>query len=120
MLDLTTLTIPLITCHVILLVWLHFLGDFALHINQMAINKGSSLKWLTIHVAAYSASFLIFFGWQFALLNFVLHWLTDFVTSKISGHYNKSGNMRMFFATIGFDQAIHMTCLYVTYVVLFI
>ena len=120
MLDFTTLTITLITFHFILLVWLHFLGDFALQINKMAINKGSSLQWLTVHVATYSAGFLIFFGWQFALLNFVLHWITDFVTSKVSGHFNKAGNQRMFFATIGFDQAIHMTCLYVTYYILFL
>jgi len=99
---------------IILLVWMHFFGDFVCQINKMAMNKGSSLKWLTFHVFIYSLP-LLWFGWQYALLNFVLHWITDFITSKVSGHFNKVGNQRLFFGTIGFDQAIHMTCLYVTY-----
>ena len=110
--------------HFTLLIWAHFCGDFALQFNKMAMNKGSSLKWLTIHVSAYSLPVLIaalfIFGFSltavlYTVLNFGLHWATDFVTSKVSGHFNKQGNQRMFFATIGFDQAIHMTCLTLTY-----
>ena len=93
---------------ILLLVWMHWFGDFACQINKMAINKGSSIKWLTLHVSVYTLP-LFWFGWQFALINFVLHWMTDFVTSKVSGHFNKIGNQRLFFATIGFDQAIHMS-----------
>ena len=120
LLDLNLTAAELVAFHMLVLSFLHFVGDFALQIDKMAINKGSSFKWLTIHVATYSAAFMIVFGWQFAVINFVLHWMTDAVTSRISGAFNKAGNIRMFFATIGFDQFIHMACLIVTYVILFV
>ena len=108
-----------IASHILLLAWFHFLGDFAFQIDDMAINKSSSFKWLSIHVGVYSLP-LIVFGWQFAVVNFVLHWITDAITSRISGAYAKAGNIRMQFFTIGLDQAIHMTCLIGTYVLFFV
>lgn len=110
----------LVAFHIFILALLHFIGDFACQIDKMAINKGSSWKWLTIHVAVYSAPFVLVFGPLFAVVNFALHWVTDAITSRISGAFNKAGNTRMFFATIGFDQLVHMTCLIGTYVLFFL
>jgi hypothetical protein len=96
------------------LVWAHFFADFVLQNDKMAMNKSTSIKWLSIHVGVYTLIFFIW-GWQFALLNGILHWMTDFVTSKISAHFWKKNDMHWFFTVIGCDQAIHMTCLIGTY-----
>ena len=103
-----------IALNLILLVWVHFISDFVFQSNQMAQNKSTSIKWLSIHVGVYSILFL-WWGWKFALLNGILHWMTDFVTSRISSYYWKKNEMHWFFTTIGCDQAIHLTCLIGTY-----
>ena len=98
----------------IFIILLHWLADFVLQTDQMAQNKSKSLYWLTLHVFAYS---LIFFGfgWKFVLITFVCHWITDFVTSKITSYYWKIENRHMFFVVIGFDQFLHITQLLLTY-----
>lgn len=48
------------------LVWIfliHFLADFALQTHEQAVNKSTSIKWLTYHVATYSLV------WTFYMLN---------------------------------------------------
>lgn len=99
---------------IIAIVWFHFIGDFVFQTNKMALNKSKSVVWLTYHALAYSAVFIIISP-LYALINGVLHWITDYFTSKISSSYWAKGNMRLFFGTIGLDQAIHFTCLFGTY-----
>jgi hypothetical protein len=93
---------------------LHFVGDFVIQTDKMARNKSSSMAWLSYHVAMYSIGFFIFFGWKYALVNYVLHWITDFCSSKISSKYYKAGKIHEFFVVIGADQMIHMFCLFAT------
>lgn len=113
----------------------HFVADFLLQTDKMALRKSSSLKWLTIHVSTYSLCFL-FWGIKFALLTFILHWLTDFLTSRATSklwfftpvgvHFNAGGlrhelyapvggNRHWFFVMIGLDQLIHFLSLGVAY-----
>jgi hypothetical protein len=82
----------------------------------MAYNKSTSNKWLTIHVATYTAVWLIImlllpFKWSlwFVVATFVSHWLTDKLTSQFTTRFHKEGNMHAFFTTIGFDQLLHYT-----------
>lgn len=96
-----------------LVFWLHFVGDFIMQTDKMAINKSKSNRWLTIHVVAYSLPFLLF-GWRYALVNFGLHWATDFLSSRVTSALWKAEKRHWFFVVIGFDQAIHMTCLIAT------
>lgn len=98
----------------LLLVWLHFIADFVLQNDKMAHNKSSSNKWLSIHVAIYTLPFFPF-GWQFALLNGAAHWITDYFTSRATTALYKRGENHWFFVVIGFDQAIHMTCMVLLY-----
>lgn len=97
----------------ILLIWLHFFADFIFQTDQMAINKSTSIKWLSLHILAYSWPFL-WFGWKFAIVNAIAHFITDFFTSKATSWLWKHNERHWFFTVIGFDQAIHMTTLYIT------
>jgi len=103
--------------------WLHFIADFVLQNDKMALNKSKSFKWLSIHALVYSIPFLIYFsfafdplfGLTFALINGILHWLVDAVTSRVTAYLWKKKQRHAFFEVIGLDQAIHMTCLVVTF-----
>jgi hypothetical protein len=99
---------------VITIFWVHFLADFVLQTNKMAINKSTSSKWLGVHVLVYSAVLLIF-GWKYALANGVAHFVVDFVTSRLTTYLWKKEERHLFFIVIGFDQALHLTCLIATY-----
>ena len=96
------------------LIWMHFVGDFVFQIDEMAINKSRSLKWLTIHAVAYCLPFMLI-SMKFALINCVIHWFTDFFTSRIASYFNNNGYRYFYYKTIGLDQALHLTILVLTY-----
>lgn len=96
------------------LIWIHFVADFVLQTDKMALNKSSSNKWLGIHCLVYATSFLIF-GWYFALVTFFLHLVTDYFTSRGTSWLWKHNERHWFFTLIGFDQAIHLTTLILTF-----
>ena len=92
------------------LLWIHFIADFVLQSDKMALSKSKSLKWLTIHSAIYGGWFIIF-GWQVALFLFASHWVVDFVSSRLNAKFYAAGNRRAFFLTIGADQFVHLALL---------
>ena len=94
------------------IIWLHFIADFFLQNDKMALNKSSSNKWLGIHVAVYSIPFLWFFGWKYALFNGVAHFITDWISSRLAKKLWMDGERHWFFVVLGADQAVHMTCLF--------
>lgn len=98
----------------LLLVWVHFVADFMFQTDKMAQSKSTSNKWLTIHIAVYSV-FFIPFGWQFALANGVLHWITDYFSSRATTYLWKKEERHWFFVVIGLDQVIHLTCIVLLY-----
>lgn len=113
----------------ITLICAHWWGDWRLQTGWMALEKSKHWKPLTAHVAVVTL-LLLPWGWKFALLNGVLHWLTDFFTSRYTSkmwfvkverampcngehwcslkfdNYKRSE----FFSMIGLDQVIHYTC----------
>lgn len=100
---------------IIALIWVHFVADFILQTDKMALNKSSDNRWLLAHVVVYTIPFTLF-GLQFALVNGVAHFLTDCITSRATTALHKKGERHWFFVVIGLDQAIHMTTLFLTYV----
>lgn len=102
---------------VLLLVWVHFVADFMFQNDKMAQNKSSNNWWLSYHIAVYSL-FFIPFGFLFAVANGLAHWVTDWCTSRATTYLWKKGERHWFFVVIGFDQAIHMTCMILLYVLM--
>jgi len=102
---------------IILLVFVHFVSDFMLQTDYMANNKSGSNKALGIHVLVYALPF-VGFGLEFALINMVLHFGVDYVTSRLTKKMFTEKKIGMAFKVIGFDQFLHIACLVVTYVLL--
>ena len=104
----------------------HFVADFLCQTDKMALNKSHSIKWLSVHVLVYSLVlglgslfFLAELGWEYwayyVLTNGILHWITDYFTSKQTTRLWKLESKHWFFVMVGFDQLIHYSCLFSTY-----
>lgn len=117
--------------HAIAILVCHFIGDFILQTDDMAVNKSTSNEWLTKHVIMYCFPLTIFYMVLLStnaitplayilvlVLNFIFHWLTDYVTSRVSAKFYKAGERGKFFKMIGFDQLIHGVTLFTLHVIL--
>ena len=100
--------------NLILIVWLHFIADFLLQPRQIAENKGKDIRVLITHCFIYGLCF-VWLGWQYALLNAVLHLCIDFCSSRGINYFWGRGQKWAGFLVIGLDQALHYTCLFLTY-----
>jgi len=98
---------------IIAIVWLHFIADFILQTDKMAINKSKMVSFLALHSLVYTLPFIIL-GWKYAVINGILHFMVDGITSKITSYFLSKDKKHWFFVTIGADQAIHLTCLILT------
>ena len=104
----------------------HFVGDYMLQSRWMGDNKSKRLDALLLHCGVYSLFLLlavvIEFGYYNAILfvgiNFVLHLITDYFTSRLTAYLYGQKQMYETFAVMGFDQYIHFACLYVTFEIL--
>jgi len=106
---------------VVVILWAHFIGDFILQSDYHAVNKSKSNLALFEHVLWYSfplifAGFIIPVSFAWLVVNMVLHGAIDYVTSRISSHFWKQEKRHWFFVTIGADQSLHFTCLFVSYI----
>lgn len=112
------------------LLWLlvvHWIGDFLLQSDWMAINKSKSNEALTTHVVIYGLAIsvgvipiVIALGvdnrnavgtWM--LINAAVHWATDYVTSRITARLHEK-HRHYFYVMIGVDQLIHYFTLALT------
>lgn len=119
---------------IISVIIVHWVADFVCQTDEMAVNKSKSWYWLGYHVCVYTSilflgmvvclSFLVGFEkfltepsiitglFVFAVINGVLHFITDAITSRVSSHLWQKGDRHNFFVMVGFDQVIHYTCLF--------
>lgn len=105
----------------------HWVGDFICQTRWMANNKSKQWNALMAHVAVYTG--MLGFGLfcmayfhvplepskvcGFLLINMVVHWITDAITSRLTSYFWSKQNIHAFFCTVGFDQMIHtITLLY--------
>lgn len=99
------------------ILFLHFIADFICQSDWMAKNKSSSNKALALHILVYSA-IMSLVGFKFALINGALHFIVDYVTSRITKKLWQQQRVHDFFVVIGFDQFLHASCLILTFVYL--
>lgn len=107
----------------------HYLGDFTLQTDVMAVGKSKSNSVLLSHVGVYSLNLLLFgviavllglvtpqYIAFWVLLNGILHFCTDWLTSRASARFQAEGRTKDFWGMIGLDQMIHsLTLLLTTY-----
>lgn len=102
----------------LLKIWVHFVADFVLQSDWMAMNKsknsllGIGAMW--VHFGIYTVTLVPFFGCRFSIVNGLLHFATDMITSRATSYLWTHQQRHWFFVVIGFDQAIHLTCLLLT------
>lgn len=98
----------------LIIIWLHFISDFVLQIDKMSLNKSKSFLWLGIHSLVYGLLFL-YFGIAYALVNSVLHFIVDGISSRIYKRLLLLESKHWFFVGIGLDQVVHLTILIASY-----
>lgn len=97
------------------ILWLvvHFVADFVLQSNWMAQNKSKRWDALALHCLIYGACWL-WLGVRFAAVTFLLHFLTDAVTSRINSRLWAEKRVHGFFVGVGADQVVHYASLAAT------
>jgi len=110
--------------YIFAIIFNHWVADFVFQDEKWAHQKSKSNKELLKHTVTYSlllSPLAIFLGWNiipFILINFILHTITDYFTSRhVSKQFAKGhlgGAIPNFgaFTSIGFDQVIHYICLF--------
>jgi membrane-bound metal-dependent hydrolase YbcI (DUF457 family) len=101
-----------------LILLFHWLGDFVLQTDWMAKNKSHDLRALGGHVLVYGFCLLPLTGlicWHWVVVNMLLHFAVDLVTSKITKYLYEKEDRHNFFVVIGFDQLLHTTILIYTF-----
>ena len=109
---------------------IHWFCDFVLQTDKQAKGKSTSNRQLTMHVLSYSTVWLIIANiyaiitnnWYmiafFAPITFICHWITDYFTSRLNSKLWAKGDVHNFFVSVGFDQVLHYTQLFLTYALL--
>ena len=103
----------------------HWVADFVFQSHWMASNKSKRMDALALHVGVYSAILLMASGilfamhgiwpvFEFVALNGLLHFATDYATSRMSARLWGQQRWHDFFVIIGFDQLIHHVMLALT------
>jgi len=103
----------------------HWLGDFVFQSHWMSVNKSKRLDALSLHAVTYTVTLLVGSGLvlgvrQIEILvlfvgaNGILHFATDFVTSRITSHLWCQRREHDFFVMVGLDQLVHQVTLATT------
>jgi hypothetical protein len=103
----------------------HWMGDFVLQSDFMARNKSKRWDVLFGHVCIYTATLCAFASVAiktpgsinmtlFAASNFVAHFVTDAITSRMASRLYAGNKVHWFFVVIGLDQFIHAATLIYT------
>lgn len=96
------------------LLTIHYIGDFSLQSDWMAVNKSKNWEALFNHVMIYSVLFLTF-GFKLWAITLTSHFITDAITSRITAKLWQQEKRHAFFTMIGFDQLLHFYQLILTY-----
>lgn len=107
-----------------LILVVHTLADFCLQTNEQAKLKSTDPKFLLYHVLTYSFTWcfvvpILFDSGVsmilFVIFNFITHYYTDFLTSRIQKPFWDKELYHDGFVGVAFDQLIHYSCLILSY-----
>ena len=102
---------------IIWILFLHWIFDFVLQTNKMALNKSKSFSALLDHCLVYSLwAFCVGLSfsnaWTLYSLLLWSHFIIDGITSRITSYLWKKEKRHWFFVTIGLDQFIHYATIF--------
>lgn len=110
---------------VLMILLIHWIADFLCQTDKMAQGKSKNWNDLLEHTSVYSLiwlmpSILLFekLGLVFVGITFLAHTLTDYFTSRLNTKLWSEKKIHWFFVSIGFDQFLHFTQLFLTYYLL--
>jgi hypothetical protein len=101
----------------------HWIADFVCQTHWQASNKSKNNWALGAHVATYTLILAFFsvivFGptlltGLFIVVNGILHFITDYITSRITSKLWAEQKVHDFFVIVGLDQLIHQVTLAAT------
>lgn len=103
---------------IIFIVIAHFVGDFLLQSDMIALNKRKDSIILIEHSLLYTLPFLGIFYFLsihpvWLIINTLLHFIVDFYSSRLTSKLFEQ-KRHWFFVTIGASQAIHLIMLFST------
>jgi membrane protein insertase Oxa1/YidC/SpoIIIJ len=110
----------------------HFIADWLCQSREVADNKSKDNLVLLMHCIIYGMGIYFITGFfnaifkytsediifLWAIINTVAHFMTDYVTSRLTSAMYKEQRYREFFLIIGFDQLIHGVWLFTSYAAL--
>jgi len=113
---------------VITILFVHWVADFIMQTDDMARNKSKCNIWLSKHILSYSIVMLLtwlllyYFSLKqllpWIVINGLLHFIIDYVTSRVTSYLWVEKEVHNFFVVIGLDQMLHVICLLTTFVYL--
>lgn len=116
--------------YVLYFLLVHWVADFVLQTSHMALNKSTSNYYLGMHVTFYTVATIVLWWLFFLIVDihatslqyllagtaiFVMHFITDYITSRITSKYYKEKKNHEFFVTIGFDQWLHFAQIFIVF-----
>lgn len=110
---------------IFIIIFTHWFADFFLQTSFQAQNKSKRFDALTFHVLSYSLVTTAIWGYFFNLsfapnmlflfcVTFFTHWITDFVTSRITSPLFGKQKYHWGFVVVGVDQCLHYLQLFLT------
>ncbi len=116
--------------YVLYFLFVHWVADFVLQTQHMALRKSTSNYYLGMHVTVYTVTTILAWWLMFLVIDlevskltyfiaasaiFGMHFITDYITSRITSKYYKAEKSHEFFVTIGFDQWLHYVQLFIVF-----
>lgn len=106
--------------YLIMIFCIHFLADFCMQTEWMALGKSKEMKPLLAHIGTYTLILLLFSSLflspitalLWSGLNGLCHLWVDYYSSRAMREARESGQERKFFMILGIDQMLHYICLF--------
>lgn len=113
------------------IILIHWFADFVLQTDKQARGKSKNWSDLLSHTFNYSLVIGLFMCFIlpiskekvylptiFFLITIIAHTITDYFTSRLNSKLWSEGKVHYFFVSVGFDQVLHYTQLFLTYYLL--